>query len=52
MWYRIFLPELALDIDAEPGRSPEGLFFPDTYVFSGRTSDRDILRQAYETRRY
>ncbi len=30
-----------------PGRQPEGLFFPDTYVFSGATSDRDILRQAY-----
>lgn len=37
-----------LGIDAEPGRSPEGLFFPDTYVFSGRTSDADVLRQAYE----
>ncbi|HSB96254.1 MAG TPA: endolytic transglycosylase MltG [Spongiibacteraceae bacterium] len=29
-----------------PGQ-PEGLFFPDTYVFTGSTSDRDILRQAY-----
>jgi len=37
----------ALGIDPEPGRPPEGLFFPDTYVFSGATSDRDILRQAY-----
>lgn len=37
----------ALKIDSHPGRSPEGLFFPDTYVFSGATSDRDILRQAY-----
>ena len=37
----------ALDID-EPGRQPEGLFFPDTYVFSGATSDRDILRQSYK----
>lgn len=37
----------ALGIDAEPGRNPEGLFFPDTYVFSGATSDRDILVWAY-----
>ena len=36
-----------LGIDAQPGRHPEGLFFPDTYVFSGATSDRDILRQSY-----
>ncbi|MFT3931362.1 MAG: endolytic transglycosylase MltG [Spongiibacteraceae bacterium] len=37
----------ALKIDNAPGRNAEGLFFPDTYVFSGATSDRDILRQAY-----
>lgn len=37
----------ALGVDAPAGREPEGLFFPDTYVFSGATSDRDILRQAY-----
>lgn len=37
----------ALGIDSEPGRKPEGWFFPDTYVFSGKTSDRDILLQAY-----
>jgi len=37
----------ALGIDTEPGRQPEGWFFPDTYVFSGKTSDRDILLQAY-----
>lgn len=37
----------ALGIDTEPGRVAEGLFFPDTYVFSGATSDRDILRLAY-----
>lgn len=36
-----------LGVDAPPGRLPEGQFFPDTYVFSGATSDRDILRQAY-----
>lgn len=37
----------ALKIDNAPSRNAEGLFFPDTYVFSGATSDRDILRQAY-----
>jgi UPF0755 protein len=37
----------ALDVDAQSANQPEGLFFPDTYVFSGATSDRDILRQAY-----
>ena len=37
----------ALGLDAAPGRDAEGLFFPDTYVFSGTTSDRDILHQAY-----
>ncbi|MBS0370772.1 MAG: endolytic transglycosylase MltG [Proteobacteria bacterium] len=26
---------------------PEGLFFPDTYLFSKRSSDLDILRRAY-----
>ena len=28
-------------------RSPEGLFFPDTYYFAAGTSDLTILRQAY-----
>jgi UPF0755 protein len=31
-----------------PGRSPEGLFFPDTYLFGKGTSDLDILRRAYK----
>ena len=30
------------------GRSPEGLFFPDTYRFGKGTSDLDILKKAYE----
>ena len=30
-----------------PGRSPEGLFFPDTYLFGKGTSDLVILRRAY-----
>lgn len=37
-----------LGIDAQPGRSPEGLFFPDTYVYSSDATDRDILLQAYQ----
>lgn len=32
----------------EKGRSPEGLFFPDTYVYGKSNSDRDILRQAHK----
>lgn len=28
---------------------PEGLFFPDTYFFSPNTSDREILKRAYNT---
>jgi len=28
--------------------SPEGLFFPDTYVFTPGTTDYDILRRAYQ----
>ncbi len=31
-----------------PGQHPEGRFFPDTYQFTWRTSDLDILRQAYQ----
>jgi UPF0755 protein len=30
------------------GRDPEGLFFPDTYVFGKGGSDLDILRRAYQ----
>jgi len=30
------------------GRSPEGLFFPDTYLYGKGTSDLDILRRAYK----
>lgn len=37
----VILQRLALD---EP--SPEGLFYPDTYVFSPGSSDLDILRRA------
>jgi UPF0755 protein len=30
----------------EPGQHPEGLFFPDTYVFGKGTTDLELLRQA------
>ncbi len=38
-----FLSELNL-----PNNHPEGWFFPDTYQFSAASSDRDILRRAYD----
>ena len=38
--------EIMLQLHAA-GRSPEGLFFPDTYLFGKGTSDLDILRRAY-----
>jgi UPF0755 protein len=38
--------EIMKELDAA-GRSPEGLFFPDTYVFGKGTSDLDILKRAY-----
>jgi UPF0755 protein len=35
----------------EAGRHPEGLFFPDTYLFGKGTRDIDVLRQARERMR-
>jgi UPF0755 protein len=35
----------------EPDQHPEGLFFPDTYLFPRGTSDIEILRQARERMR-
>jgi len=35
----------------EPGRHPEGLFFPDTYLFGKGTRDLDLLRQARDRMR-
>jgi UPF0755 protein len=35
----------------EDGRNPEGLFFPDTYLFGKGTRDIDVLRQARERMR-
>jgi UPF0755 protein len=31
-----------------PVKTPEGLFFPDTYIFTPGTSDYDLLRRAYQ----
>jgi len=31
------------------GRSPEGMFFPDTYLFAKGESDLDLLRRAYKS---
>src|SRR5690606_5030053 len=31
-----------------PYKAPEGLFFPDTYVFTPGTTDLDLLRRAYQ----
>jgi peptidoglycan lytic transglycosylase G len=39
-------PEQVMQKLDEPGKPPEGLFFPDTYVFGKGTSDLEILRQA------
>ena len=38
-----FLEELGTD-----ATSPEGLFLPETYRFPGNTTDRELLKQAYE----
>jgi UPF0755 protein len=35
----------------DPDRHPEGLFFPDTYLYGKGARDIDILRQAYERMR-
>jgi UPF0755 protein len=42
--------ELLLRIGAVE-RHPEGLFFPDTYLFAKQSSDLDILRRAYRSMR-
>jgi UPF0755 protein len=38
--------EAVMDALGEPGLAPEGLFFPDTYVYDKGTTDLAILRQA------
>lgn len=34
-----------------PETHPEGLFFPDTYLFAKQSSDLDVLRRAYQAMR-
>ena len=38
--------EIMLRLGAE-GRAPEGMFFPDTYLFAKQSSDLEVLRRAY-----
>jgi UPF0755 protein len=40
-------PQAIATLVGSPKINPEGLFFPDTYVFSWGKSDRDILKAAY-----
>lgn len=40
--------EILTDIGV-PELVPEGLFFPDTYFFNRNSSDREILKRAYQT---
>lgn len=43
-----YTDEQIMDKIGAPERSPEGLFFPDTYYFSRGMSDQDILLRAYQ----
>lgn len=43
--------DLVMRALGEPDQPPEGLFFPDTYVFGKGTTDLEILRQARERMR-
>ena len=43
-----YTDEQIMDKIGAPQRSPEGLFFPDTYYFSRGMSDQDILLRAYQ----
>jgi UPF0755 protein len=40
-------PDEVMTALGHPGEFPEGRFFPDTYRFAARTTDRDILLLAY-----
>jgi UPF0755 protein len=40
-------PEEVMKALGHPGESPEGRFFPDTYRFAAKTTDKDILLLAY-----
>jgi len=41
-------PEALMDRLGQPGKHPEGRFFPDTYHFTKGSSDLDILRRSYD----
>lgn len=42
------IPEQIMTLLGQPGRHPEGRFFPDTYVYHAQTTDLDLLRAAYQ----
>jgi UPF0755 protein len=42
-------PEQVMTALGHPGEDPEGRFFPDTYRFAAKTTDRDILLLAYNS---
>jgi len=42
-------PEQVMTALGHPGENPEGRFFPDTYRFAAKTTDRDILLLAYNS---
>jgi len=41
-------PEVIMAIIGHPGENPEGMFYPDTYLFSFATKDTKILTMAYD----
>lgn len=41
-------PEVIMDLLGHPGEYPEGLFYPDTYLFSQGAKDSKILQMAYD----
>ncbi len=42
------MPQLMQRIGAPPQTSPEGAFFPDTYLYARGSSEIDVLRRAYQ----
>lgn len=41
-------PEAIMQLLRSPYKHPEGLFFPDTYIFTWGNTDLDVLRHAYK----
>lgn len=41
-------PEVIMATIGHPGENPEGMFYPDTYLFSFATKDTKILTMAYD----